>query len=203
MTLRTFFILLFASTLLSGCSSLPESVTNVEWQKHQQELQNIEQYQVSGRLAYISPEQRQSLSFFWKHSPSFSQLTLTFGLGQTALKMTTTPQGTIIETMDDQVLTAKDANQLIHRLTGLHIPVEQMPDWLLGLPTMADSFQLSATHTLLKLDKSINNNEWDILYQRYADINWHQQIIPLPTKLKLRSSDTTIKIEINKWNLNS
>ena len=89
MTLRTFFILLFASTLLSGCSSLPESVTNVEWQKHQQELQNIEQYQVSGRLAYISPEQRQSLSFFWKHSPSFSQLTLTFGLGQTALKMTT------------------------------------------------------------------------------------------------------------------
>ncbi|WP_227739140.1 lipoprotein insertase outer membrane protein LolB [Vibrio azureus] len=203
MTLRTFFILFFASVLLSGCSSLPESVTNVEWQKHQQELQNIDHYQVTGRLAYISPEQRQSLSFFWKHSPSLSQLTLTFGLGQTALKMTTTAQGTTIETMDDQVLTAKDANQLIYRLTGLHIPVEQMPDWLLGLPTMADSYQLSPAHTLLQLDKTVNGNEWDIFYQRYADINWHQQIIPLPTKLKLSSSDTTIKIEINKWNIRS
>ncbi|AXY01677.1 lipoprotein localization protein LolB [Vibrio alfacsensis] len=201
MTLRSFLIMLWSSIVLAGCSSVPESVTSVEWQAHEQRLEAINHFQATGKLGYIGPDQRQSLNFFWQHSSTLSQLRLTTLLGQTALKLTITPQGATVETYDDQVLTARDANQLIYRLTGLMIPVDHMPNWLLGLPTDADSFQLSSTNTLQALDKQIGLNDWNINYQRYADVEWHQQTLPLPNRLKLTTSDVKINLVITKWNI--
>ncbi|MGR5060151.1 lipoprotein insertase outer membrane protein LolB [Vibrio rotiferianus] len=201
MTLRSFLILLFSSIVLAGCSSVPDSITSVEWQAHEQRLKTINDFQATGKLGYIAPDQRQSLNFYWKQSTTLSQLRLTTVLGQTALKLTITPQGATVETYDDQVLTARNANQLIYRLTGLMMPVDHLPDWLLGLPTNADSFQLSSTNTLQVLDKQIGLNDWNIDYQRYGDIEWHNQTLPLPNKLKLSTSDVKINLVITKWNI--
>ncbi|WP_082038686.1 lipoprotein insertase outer membrane protein LolB [Vibrio rotiferianus] len=201
MTLRSFLILFFSSIVLAGCSSVPDSITSVEWQAHEQRLKTINDFQATGKLGYIAPDQRQSLNFYWKQSTTLSQLRLTTVLGQTALKLTITPQGATVETYDDQVLTARNANQLIYRLTGLMMPVDHLPDWLLGLPTNADSFQLSSTNTLQVLDKQIGLNNWNIDYQRYGDIEWHNQTLPLPSKLKLSTSDVKINLVITKWNI--
>ncbi|CAH1587560.1 lipoprotein insertase outer membrane protein LolB [Vibrio rotiferianus] len=201
MTLRSFLILFLSSIVLAGCSSVPDSITSVEWQAHEQRLKTINDFQATGKLGYIAPDQRQSLNFYWKQSTTLSQLRLTTVLGQTALKLTITPQGATVETYDDQVLTARNANQLIYRLTGLMMPVDHLPDWLLGLPTNADSFQLSSTNTLQVLDKQIGLNDWNIDYQRYGDIEWHNQTLPLPSKLKLSTSDVKINLVITKWNI--
>ncbi len=201
MTLRSFFIFILSSLLLAGCSSVPETNTSVEWQAHEKKLATIRDFQVTGKLGYIAPDQRQNLNFFWKHSTALSQLRLTTILGQTALNLTITPQGAKVETYDDQVISARDANQLIYRLTGLMMPVEHMPDWLLGLPTDADTFQLSQANTLQTLNKQIGQNDWNIAYERYSDIQWHTQNLPLPNRLKLTTSDVKINLLITKWNI--
>lgn len=201
MTLRSFILFFLSSLLLAGCSSVPESVTSVEWQAHEQRLETIQDFQATGKLGYIGPDQRQNLNFYWKHSSALSQLRLTTILGQTALKLTITPQSATVETYDDQVLYSRSANQLIYRLTGLMMPVEHMPDWLLGLPTDADKFQLSPTNTLQALNKQIGLNDWRIAYQRYGDVQWHEQSLPLPNKLKLTTADVKINLVITKWNI--
>ncbi|ELA8077281.1 lipoprotein localization protein LolB [Vibrio alginolyticus] len=201
MTLRSFILFFLSSLLLAGCSSVPESVTSVEWQAHEQRLETIRDFQATGKLGYIGPDQRQNLNFYWKHSSALSQLRLTTILGQTALKLTITPQGATVETYDDQVLSSRSANQLIYRLTGLMMPVDHMPDWLLGLPTDADKFQLSPTNTLQALNKQIGLNDWSIAYQRYGDVQWHEQSLPLPNKLKLTTADVKINLVITKWNI--
>ncbi|MFW8629646.1 lipoprotein insertase outer membrane protein LolB [Vibrio natriegens] len=201
MTLRPFIIFVLSSLLLAGCSSVPESITSVEWQTHEKKLEAIHDFQVTGKLGYIGPDQRQNLNFFWKHSTALSQLRLTTILGQTALNLTITPDGATVETYDDQVLSARHANQLIFQLTGLMMPVEHMPDWLLGLPTNADTFKLSSTNTLQALNKQIGLNDWNIDYQRYSDVKWHEQALPLPNRLKLTTSDVKINLLITKWNI--
>ncbi len=201
MTLRAFFIFILSSLLLAGCTSVPETITSVEWQAHEKKLETIQDFQVTGKLGYIAPDQRQNLNFFWKHSTAFSQLRLTTILGQTALNLTITPQGAKVETYDDQVISARHANQLIYQLTGLMMPVEHMPDWLLGLPTDADTFQLSQTNTLQTLNKHIGRNDWNIAYERYSNVQWHAQTLPLPNRLKLTTSDVKINLMITKWNI--
>lgn len=200
--IRQLIPLLLATLLFAGCTSVPDSITSVEWQSHQQKLASIDNYLVTGKLGYISPEQRESLNFQWRHSAAQSQLRLTTFLGQTVLNLSISPQGARVETYDAQVFTDPSADALVYRLTGLVIPVEQLQNWLLGNPTNADHYLLNDTNTLASLEKQVSWQNWHLDYLSYRDEPLSQQIVPLPSKMKLKQGDTTLNIVVSKWVLN-
>jgi len=195
---RRFFIFTLLLVLV-GCSSLPEPITDVQWQAHQQKLQQIESYQVVGKIGYISPEQRESLNFQWQKHFDKSQLRLTNFLGQTVLSLDMTANGASVETYDDQHFQASNGQQLIYQLTGLDIPVDDLQDWVLGLPTQADRFELNDTNTLASLDKSSGRQNWHVNYTRYKEFDWNNDSLPLPDRIELSQDKTTIKLVISKW----
>lgn len=197
---RSLVILLAGLFLLNGCATI-ESTTNVEWQTHQQRLASIDGYQSTGKLGYISPEQRQSLNFQWSYSADLTQLRLTTFLGQTALNLKATPQGATVETYDDQRYSAPTSQALIQRLTGLNIPVEQLNDWMLGRPTQADDYQLSETNTLARLTKQVGLQTWQLDYLTYQDVQYGGTALPLPKKIKLTQGNISINLFISNWNL--
>ncbi|CAK1779978.1 Outer-membrane lipoprotein LolB [Vibrio crassostreae] len=204
--------LIFMTIIMVGCSSIPEQPTSVEWQSHQDRLLQIENYQASGKLAYISPEQRQSLNFIWKHSPNKSQLRLTTFLGQTALNLTIAPSGAKVVTYDDQVFTHASASVLVEQLTGLQIPIDYLPQWFLGIPDQADSYQLNTTNTLESLTKQVSSQLWTLNFANYRNTempskqlsdedNTNVETIPLPTRLSFKQDDNKINIVVSKWTL--
>lgn len=203
--------LIFFCLVIAGCVSVPEQPTSVEWQAHQRQLQEIEYYQATGKLAYISPEERQSLNFLWKHSPNFSQLRLTTFLGQTALNLTINQYGAKVVTYDDQVFTHKSASHLVQQLTGLTIPVDHLPSWLLGNPIEADTYLLNVNNTVKSLSKQIDGKAWQLNFDRYRDITLSQhvdsqndkfeKVLPLPTRLSFKQDSSKINIVVSKWTL--
>ncbi len=195
---RRFYIFMLLLVLF-GCSSVPEPIVDVQWQSHQQKLQQIESYQVVGKLGYISPEQREYLNFQWQKNIDKSQLRLTNFLGQTVLSLSMTDSGASVETYDDQYFEASNGQQLIYQLTGLDIPVDDLQDWVLGLPTQADNFDLNEMNTLASLDKSSGRQNWHVDYTRYKEFNWKNDNIPLPDRIELSQNKTTIKLVISKW----
>lgn len=86
MTLRSFLIFLLSSLILAGCSSVPESVTSVEWQAHEQRLETIHDFQATGKLGYIGPDQRQSLNFFLEALHRFKPTSINHCLGTNRIK---------------------------------------------------------------------------------------------------------------------
>ncbi|MCG9555603.1 lipoprotein insertase outer membrane protein LolB [Vibrio sp. Isolate31] len=204
--------LIFMTIIMVGCSSIPEQPTSVEWQSHQDRLLKIENYQAAGKLAYISPEQRQSLNFIWKHSPSQSQLRLTTFLGQTVLNLTIESSGAKVVTYDDQVFTHASASVLVEQLTGLQIPIDHLPQWFLGIPDQADCYQLNSTNTLESLSKQVSNQLWTLSFANYRNTELpNQQLsegtdaatqsIPLPTRLSFKQDQNKINIVVSKWTL--
>ncbi|HAS63680.1 MAG TPA: lipoprotein localization factor LolB [Vibrio sp.] len=194
-------LLLFFTTLVTGCSSVQDSYTNVEWQAHQQRLELIRDYKAAGRLGYIAPKQRESLTFYWQNSAKSSDLRLTSFLGQTVLNLNIDPSGAKVETYNNETYTDTSADRLIADLTGLNIPVEQLNDWLLGKPTNADEFSVNETQTLASLTKKINGQTWRLIYSSYQDVPFLGSELPVPYKLKLKQNDTTINLVISKWTL--
>lgn len=186
---------------LFGCSSVPEPITDVQWQSHQARLTGIEQFKLVGKLGYISPDQRQSLNFQWQKSAASSQLRLTNFLGQTVLNLTISDQGARVETYDDQIYRAPNAQLLVHQLTGLDIPVDLLQDWVLGLPSQADKYALNSNNTLATLDKHADDYHWHVNYASYREYPWQQSMLPLPDKLKLTQNQTSINLVISKWTL--
>lgn len=197
---RSLVVLVTSVLLLNGCATM-ESTTNVEWQTHQQRLAAIGTYQSTGKLGYISPQQRQSLNFQWSYSASLTQLRLTTFLGQTALNLKASPDGATVETYDDQSFSAATPQALIEQLTGLNIPVEQLNDWMLGKPTQADDYQLNQTNTLASLTKQVGQQTWQLEYLRYQDVQYAGTALPLPKKIKLQQGNISINLFISTWNL--
>ncbi|MGC9401292.1 lipoprotein insertase outer membrane protein LolB [Vibrio genomosp. F10 str. 9ZC157] len=196
---RRLISFIFTVLLLAGCSTLPESQTSVEWQAHLDKLRSITQYKTIGKLGYISPEQRQSLNFQWKHTPVLEQLRLTTFIGQTVLNLSITESGSVVNTYDNQTLSHRSADVLIEQLTGLMIPIEQLEDWLLGNPTLADTYQLNDNNTLSTLQKTVGQQQWRLQFLSYQDVEYQGSVLPLPRKIRLIHQDTSINLVIANW----
>ncbi len=194
------------SFYIIGCTTPPESETNVDWQQHRATLNQIESYRVTGKLGYKDPEQSQSLNFIWTHSPTKSELRLTNFLGQTMLNLTTDDRSTQVNTFGGDTYTGSDPSELIYRLTGIIIPFEQMNSWIKGLPTPEDRYALNEQSTLSNVTTQSTNNLWNLDYQSYTDvenpITGETQLLPMPKSLRLTKDKLLIKLAITKWTLN-
>lgn len=184
--------------LLFGCettSQLP--VHSVEYQAHQEKLATLEQYQVSGKLGYIDPTQRQSLNFNWKHSPDSSLLRLTTFLGKTVISLDINSQGATLTDMDGNRYFDKDADLLFYQLTGMRLPIVFMQDWVKGQPTAADTMQVSDRGTLDSLSQTRGGQTWQLAYLGYTE----QGEFVLPQRMTLSQEQIKLNIQINKWNI--
>lgn len=187
--------------ILSGCSSVPPTQKNysVDWQNQKTVLEQLDTFKATGKIGYKDPEHRQSLNFILKQANSFSELKLLSVFGQTVLTVQMTPTGAMVTNSDGKVQTAQQANALIQNLTGLAIPVSQLPDWIKGLPTQADNVTFNQSNTVESLNKTIDGRDWTLSYLKYQSVMNQQQSITLPKQMLLHQSDTEIKILISKW----
>ncbi|MGO1298007.1 MAG: lipoprotein insertase outer membrane protein LolB [Vibrio sp.] len=188
--------------LLAGCSSVTQSPDyQVDWSTHQARLNHIKQYTLSGKMGYISPQQRQSMNFQWRKRGENTDLRLTNFLGQTLLHLTMTKDGATIRTYDDKTLHDKDAQALVARLTGLRLPIIPLQKWVLGLPNGADDHILNQNNTLSSLITTIDNKRWLVNYTDYSATPYQGKPLYLPKRLSLTQGKIKLRIVIAKWNV--
>ncbi|SHO55817.1 lipoprotein insertase outer membrane protein LolB [Vibrio quintilis] len=197
--IRQIILWITSLIILSGCGSLQQVQTPVEWRSHQEQLKQIDTYSLSGKLGYISPEERRSFNFQWKRHASQNQLRLSTFLGQTVLKIDINKSLARVETYEGKIYTDKSPEALIEKLTGLNIPLSPLSAWILGLPAMADHFTLNSNHTLDTLNKELGKKQWLVKYDDYTDVDYRQTQLPLPSKLSLKQGQTKINLRISQW----
>lgn len=190
---------IIALLLLMGCETTQtQPAHQVKYQQHQQKLADINQFNVSGKLGYIDPNQRHSLNFVWKQSPTSSQLRLSNFLGKTLLSLIIDPRGATVTDMDGKRYFDRDATLLIYQLTGMRLPIKHMQDWFKGQPTFADSYKVSDEGTLTSLTQTRGAQRWNLAYRSYQA---QTDDLVLPNKMTLTQDKIKLNIVINKWKL--
>ncbi|EAR56499.1 hypothetical outer membrane lipoprotein LolB [Photobacterium sp. SKA34] len=193
MRLRNLAFIAITFALLSGCAQTPKSTQKVDWETHQTQLKRLTDYQAKGVFGYLSPEQRISLTFNWKNHGDGYQLILT-KMYKTVLNLNAEPGNVTLIDPDGKTYHGTDAAQLVKQLTGIELPLSQMRDWLIGLPTAADTYQLNNNDQVAFLAKEINGQVWEMHYNTYND-----QSPALPTQMVLNQGKLKIKIKISNW----
>ncbi|WP_409308757.1 lipoprotein insertase outer membrane protein LolB [Pectobacterium sp. B1J-3] len=200
-TVRCLRLLPLASLLLTACSlnqptGSGKSPTTAEWQQHQKSVQQLTQYQTRGSFAYISEKKRVSANFFWQDTPPQRyRLLLTNPLGSTELDLRTQPDGVQITDNQGKRYTGNDAESMIQQLTGMAIPLNNLRQWILGLPGDASNFTLDERSLLKTITYHQGHQSWTVDYQSYNnDIN-----PPLPVSLELTQGEQRIKLKMNNW----
>ncbi|PWC09470.1 lipoprotein insertase outer membrane protein LolB [Brenneria corticis] len=190
-----------ASFLLVACSlhqptSPGKSPTSPQWQQHQQKVRQLSQYQTRGSFAYISDSKKLYARFFWQESSAQRyRLLLTNPLGSTELELSAQPDSIQITDNQGKRYVGKDAEDMVHQLTGMAIPLNNLRQWILGLPGEASDFTLDDGYLLNKLTYRQGNQNWTVSYQSYS----HKVNPPLPESLELTQGEQRIKLKMDNW----
>lgn len=197
--------LLASALVLAGCPSIPvepegpKVVVNVnspEWLQHQQQVQELTQYQARGNFGYISPQQNVAARFFWQQKSAENyRLLLTTPFGGKVVEMNVQPGLVQLTDNKDQIFVGNSPEELIVRLTGMQIPLSSLRQWLVGLPGESSQFALDSEYRLKQLTLVVDGLEWQVNYTSY-----HKNITPaMPREMELRQGDRRIKLKIDKW----
>ncbi|MEC6815364.1 lipoprotein insertase outer membrane protein LolB [Photobacterium toruni] len=181
-------------SLLSGCAQQPTITHKADWTLHQAQLQQLTNYHAQGVFGYISPQQRVTLTFNWQNQADDYQLILT-KMYKTVLKLDAHPNAVTLIAPDGKTYHGTDAAQLVQQLTGISLPLQQMQDWLIGLPTGADNYLLNKNDQVAFLTKKIAGRTWEMHYSTYDNT----QVPSLPTLMTLKQGNLTIKIKVSQW----
>ncbi len=194
--IRLYLILLTFFLFLSGCAQRidPQTSLYVDW-KAKLSAQNT--WQVEGKLAFISPDERQSANLNWQQQDGLNQLVLTTFIGTRVLALKQDAQGAELE-YDGDTYHDTNAAQLLNRLTGFTIPMDSADDWLKGTVSN-ESLQVDELGRAKNVMwQSLNGQKWHISYgdyQQYAGF-W------LPKRLTLKHQNIKIKIQLYQWYFN-
>ncbi|QTF08405.1 lipoprotein localization protein LolB [Brenneria izadpanahii] len=200
-TLRCLRLLPLAGFLLTACSlhqpaSPGKSPTSPEWQQHQQKVQQLSQYLTRGSFAYISDSKKLYARFYWEESSSQRyRLLLTNPLGSTELELSAQPGSVQITDNQGKRYVGKDAEDMVRQLTGMAIPLNNLRQWILGLPGDASDFSLDDRFLLNKVTYRQGDQNWSVSYQSY-----NQKVNPpLPENLELTQGEQRIKLRMDNW----
>ncbi|MGP4123281.1 MAG: lipoprotein insertase outer membrane protein LolB [Sodalis sp. (in: enterobacteria)] len=201
-----FRLLPLASLLLAACSvytpfGLDKSQALPEWRRHQKSvamLTMLTRYQTRGTFAYLSKEQKVYAHFNWQQtSADCYRLLLTNPLGST--EMVLNVQAGVAQFFNNQGkrYVGEDPEMMLQKLTGMSIPLNDLRQWMLGLPGDATDLTLDARGYLRQINYNHNGQCWTVTYKGYYD----DAVPVLPSNLELRHDDSRIKLKIDSWSL--
>ncbi|TRX56401.1 lipoprotein insertase outer membrane protein LolB [Thalassomonas sp. M1454] len=187
---------------LSGCSSTPEATDAELFQdenQRSQQLENVTHWTIKGKIAFISPQEKQSANLFWQQQQDKITLKLTTFLGVNVLSLNS-DDGLYTLKADGKTWRNENLDQLLSQVTNLNLPVNSLIYWVKGLKASNDDIiTYSATNALpSQLQAWANNKFWQIEYQSYRLIDQYR----LANKLTVKHNDLTIKMAISSWEIN-
>nr|WP_279382274.1 lipoprotein insertase outer membrane protein LolB [Oceanisphaera pacifica] len=183
--------MMIALLWLSGCAYKAERAPAGSWQAQKTTLQQLHTWQLSAKLGIITPDERGSLSLFWRQNSDDYRMNLTNVVGKRVFDLTRRGQDVQLTDSKGQLHQADNARELVWRLTGWNLPVEQLSYWIKGLPGDGDK----VTYDEHGRPQTIHAHGWQLRYLGYTQIDglW------LPSRLDLTHNDTKLRLAISQW----
>lgn len=187
--------------LLGACSALqprppqtsaaPETV----YRQHLAELESVQHFAVRGRIGVQTNPRGFSGGLQWQHAPQHDAILLFSPLGGQVAQIDTAPDRVVLATSDGKRYAAADAESLTRKTLGWSLPMQGLPDWVLGRP--ADGTSGNAVWDAMGRLVALQQDGWDIEYDQYVAIDGQQ----LPTRVSLKSPKVNLKLVIEQWSL--
>ncbi|MFD2179388.1 lipoprotein insertase outer membrane protein LolB [Veronia pacifica] len=183
----------FCLLIVSGCTSLTKTSSGT-WESHQAQLQTLNRFQLSGKVGFISLKQRVSANFVWKQDNQNIELRL-YNFSGTLLTLNTTGKETRVTDKDGTTYFGADAQSLIKRLTGINLPLNNLPGWLKGLPGQNEDFILDSDEKVNTITSRQPGADWTLSYPSYTNTD----DIVLPSRIRMNNDSQRVKIDISDW----
>lgn len=195
------FVLAVASLLwLTSCatSSSTQGPTDPDWLRHQQSVQALSDWELSGRLNVRQQNASDTVSINWQQQAQNFEIRLSGTLGLGAVQVHGSPDEVVVEKAGAETVVLPDLQALTRNYLGYDFPAAQLLFWVRGIPAPENIITTSLNpdlmlETLVQADTT--GRRWELQYDRYqqtADV-W------LPGRIRVNSEDIQLTFLINEW----
>ncbi|QFU74810.1 outer membrane lipoprotein LolB [Halioglobus maricola] len=177
--------------LLAACAGMAPAPP-ADWQSHRAQLQALDHFSASGKIALRTAEQAESANLLWQQMGKATHLRLQGPMGIAAT--TVDSDGDVIEVRrgdDYQRWTADTAPQS----ASWDLPLASLPYWLRGIPDPATAPEELRFTAESELPMSFSQQGWSIQYSSFGEFDGYT----LPTRLEVSRADTWARIILRRW----
>lgn len=181
---------------LSACATLPEppdtpiASPNLTYLK---KTTPINRFAITGRIAILTQQKGFSGGLRWHHHPEGDFLDFYSPLGAQIGSISKDENGVTLTTSGRHTVEAQDIETLTQSTLGWSLPMQGLPDWVLGRPA-SDAAQILKQDTEGRI-LHMRESGWDIQYPAYMET----ETVALPGKVTLKSEKLDLKLVIENW----
>lgn len=176
------FLLATLALTAAGCATLrppPAIVDAGEWQLRRDAVQALVRWELRGRVAVQLPAQGGQATVRWRHAPDTQEIDLSGPFGAGHVRLRQDAHGIRLYDARARVIDGVDAEELLHRTTGWHVPVSGLIFWVRGVPAVDAAYQLEFDERgRLRV---LHQLGWEIQFLAYRDVQGYE----LPSRLYL------------------
>ncbi|CAH7401575.1 Outer membrane lipoprotein LolB precursor [Vibrio chagasii] len=186
-------------TISPYSSALRVIPSNPDWEEHRSELVQLDTYTASGKLHFSNRYEERSLRFTLSQAPNSTELVVKHQLFGNVLRWRASEEGTEVKVIFSKAQATSEPEELVKSLTGINIPITELPEWIKGLPTSVDGFGLNNDKTLALSVKILDGDLWIVEYAEYFGSG--ETELPLPRRINLEQGGNYIELEIDTWSI--
>jgi len=152
--------------LLSACSLQPQPATTFSsWQQHQQQIAQLQDWKLLGKLGFRTSQQGGSANLNWIQEKENYQLSLSgpFGVGSAKIY----GDSKTAEMLYKDTIYRQPPQQLAMQLTGLPLPVDALSWWARGIPSPTQPAATGLATGSGGLAAGFDQAGWQLSFSRY------------------------------------
>ena len=183
-----------------ACVHQPNLTPPENLREHQQQLQAISEWQLTGKLGIRTANDSGSASLKWTQAEASYQLNISGPLGQKRMVITGQPGNVRLEQTGDIAQEAKTPEALIKKQLGWTLPVTQLAYWVRGVPAPKGRITLLEQNND-GLIARLQQGDWLITYSNYKNQTFDKKNLALPGKITAEYKDVRLILAIRQWQL--
>lgn len=188
--------------VLAGCASksietaelVTEELKEQRWQLHRDGLEQLQHWQLTGRLNLRVPGESGTLSIDWQQQQAQYSLLLDGPLGSSVARVYGSDSGVSV-TVSNETRYGSSPEDLLYSLTGWQFPVSYLKHWVVGLPAPDGDARIMLSNQ--GYPERIEQSGWDIVYRKRSSTDG----LYLPTRLTISSGDVRLSLIVSDWRL--
>lgn len=185
--------------LLTGCRTAPVQAppgagADRPWSEQRLNLEKLDMYALSGRVAVAANGQGFSASLRYEQQPAASALSLDGPFGMGGLRVALEGEELGITTSRGEQLDGLAARAELERRLGFAMPLAELRWWLLGIPAPASPSTVSADPASGEIS-AFEQGGWQVSILARAPALGYA----LPQRLTAERAGARMKLVIDRW----
>lgn len=179
---------------VSACATRQPVPATTQWDPHQRALLDLRHWQLEGKMGYRSPGQNGSAFIRWQQQGDAFSLVLTGPFGAGATRLEGDRDIAVLSQSGKEDIVAPTPSELTQWLFGWELPVNQMVEWVKGVPAPEPAHQQIHFNPAGQLEQ-LEQNGWTLGFDRFEQVGqW-----VLPGRIRGTHGDISFTLVIKLW----